>query len=195
MSSTETLSDIMWRYFRYMKFGFMLVGLWVGLYFFNHCSCRTIPRQNKQMEPSYKPETMVWMDPTIHSQETGLVRGDPVAYRMYRSDEDPEGVMFMGRVIAFGKQRLKVVKGEIFVDGKQVSEAQYLSGKAKLVFDLQEMLIPSGHVYILVDNRKAYTTYRYQMKMRDSRHMGPIMERAILGKITNDVSLKSGGGP
>ncbi len=192
MSSTETLSDVLWRYFRYVKFAFMLVGLWTSLYFFNECSCRTIPRQNRQMEPNYKPETMLWMNPTIHSNDTGLESGDPVAFRLYRSGVDRQGIIFMGRVVGFSGQRIKVEKGEMFINGRKISEARYQSKKSRLEFNLEEMVIPRGYVYLLIDKRLG-SRHRLSLKMCDSRHLGPIMERSIIGKITSDVALKSGG--
>ena len=91
----------------------------------------------------------------------------------------------MGRIIAVPGERIRASDGEIFVNGKKISEAQYLKNTNREPFTVAEILVPAGHVFILVDNRAAYRKRRYRKGMRDSRHRGPIPIWAIKAKITS----------
>ncbi len=192
--SKLSLADVMWKYFSYVKFALMLVGMWSFLFFFRGCSMDFIPQDNHQMAPSYTGGNMViFSNPLIHNKATGLEKGDAVIYGDPAARGESTDMMFLGRVIAFGGDRIKVEKGEVYVAGNKVTEAGYLSNANREDFTLDEMVIPAGHVYLLVDNRGLYTAHRYKAYARDSRHFGPISEAAIKAKITSKWKYSGGG--
>lgn len=183
--SQLSLSDLLWKYFQYAKFAFMLVALWTFLSFYRSCGMDFAPRQNHQMAPFIAAGKMVVFSDPTQKHISKLQRGDAVIY----GDPEAKGekgvrILAMGRVIALPGERISAREGEVFINGKKHSEAEYLKNNNREQFTIAEQVVPEGHVYLLVDNRAGFEKFRFAKQMADSRHLGPIPAWAIKAKIT-----------
>lgn len=79
---------------------------------------------------------------------------------------------YIKRIVATGGQKLKIVDGKVFVNGKPLSEP-YLSVNAFDSGNLKEIRIPSGRVFVMGDNRP---------NSLDSRVFGAVEKERIIGK-------------
>lgn len=77
-----------------------------------------------------------------------------------------------GRIIAKEGDTVKIKENKVFVNGKQLQES-YASASVT-EGNVEEIVIPKDHVYILCDNRRVGL-------YKDSRAMGPIGRWAIIG--------------
>ena len=78
------------------------------------------------------------------------------------------------RVIAVGGQTVMIENGTVYVDGVPLNEEyKYLSAKDSVSF-MSEVIVPEGHVFVMGDHRN---------NSLDSRYVGGIDERLILGKV------------
>lgn len=80
---------------------------------------------------------------------------------------------FVERVIAAGGDRVKIIDGRAYVNGKR-SEEPFIQpdGECELCNLPQEITIPDGHVFLMADNRG---------QSADSRVWGPIPEDWVVG--------------
>lgn len=148
-----------------------------------------IPLKNIQMEPKIRGTSAsgtsedlsyIWVNPlsdaTNNPQLNQIVR-----YEWRRTDtreRDIQEVIYLGRVIALPGQRVMIKEGNVFVDGTRIPQ-DYVESKS-LNDDYEEIIIPQGCVYLLVDNRKAGEN-RPGHFLRDSRQLGPIPIYLISG--------------
>lgn len=166
----------------YGKYIFGLIVVWytVGLYKSNEFV--RIPLKNDQMEPKLSASssggsaddlayTVInpLSDATNNPQVDQIVR-----YEWTRVDvreRDVQEVLYLGRVIALPGQRVRITAGDVYIDGTKISQ-DYVANKS-VKDNYEEIIIPKGHVYILVDNRTA-AEKRPGHYLRDSRQLGPI---------------------
>jgi signal peptidase I len=81
---------------------------------------------------------------------------------------------FIKRVVAVGGDRLKVVGGRVFINGKRQDEPYVRADDQCAICNLPgEIRIPKDHFFMMGDNRG---------ESADSREWGPIPERWIIGK-------------
>lgn len=133
------------------------------------------------------------MDPTLRNDDRVLV--NKLSYRLgdvQRGDivvfERPEDVLsdtddFIKRVIGLAGEVVSFNDGEVFVDGRALSEdyvGEHLTTNDRLIPGCDNApavsnscVIPEGHVFVMGDNRDASL---------DSRSFGPIDEDAIVGR-------------
>ena len=75
------------------------------------------------------------------------------------------------RVIAIAGQRIKIESGTVYIDGKAIEENYTFNQSFE---NMDELLVPDGCVFVMGDNRS---------NSLDSRYIGVIDERLILGKV------------
>lgn len=79
---------------------------------------------------------------------------------------------YIKRVVAVGGQRIKIVDGVVYINGKPLAEP-YLSPDSADSGSMAEQRIPPGKVFVMGDNRP---------NSLDSRVFGPVSVDAIVGK-------------
>jgi len=150
---------------RYGKILALFALLWVGVWFFNNFGCSRV--EGPEMSPTIPADKSVTIDPKTQTAEQ-LNRDDFVLFT-YDSGKGPRKVA--ARVVGLPGDKVKIVKGEVFVN----NEKQGLADK-KSAEDYAEVVVPRNSVYVLCDNRASTRTI-------DSRSIGPVGTWAILGKV------------
>jgi signal peptidase I len=154
---------------RYVKILIAFVLLWAGLWVFNSMGCNRI---EAEMTPTLPAEKNALIDPRVH-QADQLNRDDIIAY----SCELPAGKgrkNVTARVVGLPGDTVKMLKGEVFVNGQRAATS--VSPDKKANDDYAEIFVPRDTVFVLCDNRS--TT-----RGLDSRSLGPIGCWAIIGKL------------
>ncbi|HYP48151.1 MAG TPA: signal peptidase I [Thermoleophilaceae bacterium] len=99
-----------------------------------------------------------------HRSESSCPRPTPE-----RSDTN-----FIKRVVAVGGDRLKVIDGSVYLNGKRQKESfARLDRECSLCNLPREVTIPKGHFFMMGDNRG---------ESADSREWGPVPKKWIIGK-------------
>jgi len=159
----------------------------------------TFKTPSESMLPNIRPDVPVDGIKLKNPSKTQVQRGDVVIF------ESPEGSIYMKRVIAIGGDKIKFLKGKVFLNGKQLKYEEvkelgftdldkylddYLAfretvgSKSYFIFlkknaepiDLnKEISVPVGSIFVLSDNRKDWTG--------DSRGFGPVPLRNVRGKL------------
>jgi len=80
---------------------------------------------------------------------------------------------FIKRVVAVGGDRLKIVEGSVFIDGRRQNEPFAQLGDCGTCNLEGEITIPAGHYFMMGDNRA---------ESADSRVWGPIPKDWMIGK-------------
>jgi signal peptidase I len=83
---------------------------------------------------------------------------------------------FIQRIVAVGGDRVKVVAGRLYLNGKRQRESYTAAADASCeTCNLpQEVTVPTGHLFVMGDNRGVSA---------DSRLWGPIRDDWIVGKV------------
>jgi signal peptidase I len=96
-------------------------------------------------------------------------RGDVVVFRAPGTEED-----FIKRVVGLPGDRLKVIEGSVYIDGKRQKEPfARLDPECPTCNLPREITIPKGEYYMMGDNRG---------ESADSREWGPVPKKWIIGK-------------
>ncbi len=86
---------------------------------------------------------------------------------------------FVLRIVAAPRDRLKVIGGAIYINGKRVKEDYAQAADACESCNLpQEATIPKGHLFLMGDNRGFSA---------DSRTWGPVPKQWIIGKVMGET--------
>jgi len=155
---------------RVVKILIVFVLLWGGLWIFNSMGCN---RLESEMTPTLPADKNALIDPRVH-QADQLNRDDLIAYA-YEIPGGKGARKVTARVIGLPGDRVKMVKGEVFVNGERSAAGNAPDHKA--ADDYAEIFVPRNTVFVLCDNRGGNT------KTLDSRSLGPIGCWAIVGKL------------
>ena len=154
---------------RYVKIAIGFALAWVMLYAWTSCSYKEI-KGKEMMKSGITPGKNYWI--LIKEREPSQLREDDIVAFEYASPVDGgKEATRAGRVQALPGQRVKMVKGELFVDDRKAA-----SGIAKQDESFDEFIVPRDSVFILMDEPSIGPFY-------DSRAMGPLGAGAILGKV------------
>jgi signal peptidase I len=155
---------------RFVKILIAFVLLWGGLWVFNSVGCN---RLESEMTPTLPAEKSVMIDPRVH-QADQLNHDDLITY-IYEIPGGKGAKKVTARVVGLPGDRVKMVKGEVFVNGEHAATG--IAADRKAVDDYAEIFVPRNTVFVLCDNRGGST------KAVDSRSLGPIGCWAIVGKL------------
>ena len=141
--------DLFWTAFR--KWGFSVARV-----------------QGQAMSPTLQDQNRLVVNHSVYLVSSPSV-GD---IAMIRYPVDPEKT-FVERIVAKGGDRIEIRNGYLHRNGALVSES-YVSGDRKPTENWGPSLVPSGHYFVMGDNRA---------NSSDSRHWGPVPSRYVLGRI------------
>jgi len=99
---------------------------------------------------------------------TAIERGDVVVFHYPR---DPEK-SYIKRVIALPGDRLRIDRGQVWVNGKRQIE-RYVPEEYRDTKSVAEMIVPEDSYYMMGDHRSISS---------DSREFGPVERTLIYGK-------------
>jgi signal peptidase I len=152
---------------RYLKILLVFGLIWVGMFVFNNYGCTRA--DGPEMQPTIPAEKSLTLDPNAR-QPQQLSRDDIVVYTY---DIAQKGALrkVTSRVVGLPGDRVKIVKGELFVNNQKVGGTD-----KKAAEDYAEIIVPRDTVFVLCDNRPG-------SKDLDSRKIGPIGSWAIMGKM------------
>ena len=154
--------------FRYIKIGIGFALAWVLLYFWTSCSYREI--KGKEMAPGLPPGKNYWILIKERTPET-LSVDDVIAFEYAAPGVGDKESVRAGRVAAMPGQKVKMVKGDLIVNGRKTGTAV---GKPDESFD--EIIVPRDCFFVFMDNRDVGPTM-------DSRAIGPLGIGAVLGRV------------
>jgi signal peptidase I len=152
---------------RYVKIAIGFAIFWAALIFWTSCSYKEI--RGKEMAPAITPGKNYWV--LIKERTPDALRTeDIIAFEYIAPGAEKESVR-AGRVQGLPGERVKMVKGDLFINGRKAAVA---AGKPDESFE--EIIVPRDCVFMLMDNRDAGPNF-------DSRAIGPLGAGAILGKV------------
>ena len=157
---------------RYVKLLIFFALIWGGIVLWNTQGCRKV--SGGEMEPSVKRDKWAWINPRARDPETDLNRGDVVFFEYTVPGRRQQRQETVSRVMGLPGDRIKIVKGEVFVNGDKAQEL--IPASARGNEDFEEVLVPRDCVFLLCDNRR-------QGREFDSRSLGPIGKWAVQGKL------------
>jgi signal peptidase I len=120
---------------------------------------------NTSMEPTLKKGDRLLFDTLVYKGKKPQ-RGDLV---IFQDPRNPQRV-YLKRVIALEGEEIEIKKGKVYIQDKSFQEP-YLKGK--ILEDFKPLKVPLNSLFLLGDNRN---------QCIDSRHLGPIRLKNILGK-------------
>ena len=151
---------------RYLKFAIAFALVWILLYFWTSCSLREI--KGKEMSPAGISGDNYWVLIKERTPDK-LNNGDIVAFE-YAHPGQNQDVARAGRIQGMPGERVKMVKGDLFINDKKVGVA----GKPEDSFE--EIIVPRDCFFILMDHKEVGPTM-------DSRAIGPLGASAVIGRI------------
>lgn len=83
-------------------------------------------------------------------------------------------VSYIKRIIALEGDRVQIIEGNVYVNGKKLQEDYLSEGTVTTPGFYNDIIVPEGYVYVLGDNRQ---------ESIDSRIFGCILEDKIEGKV------------
>jgi len=121
------------------------------------------------------------MEPTVRDGQHVIVSswaywgrepevGDIVAF-VYPNDPS---LADLKRIIAVGGSTIEVKRGEVYVDGRRITEPYVESSIKNTYRSVSKQRIPAGSFFVMGDNRDG---------SEDSRDYGPISRDRIIGKL------------
>lgn len=134
------------------------------------------------MEPNFYTDQLYfgnrlvqWLDGTVVGEVTGFKyqRGDVIVMQI------PGLQPFIKRIVAVAGDRIKILEGDVYINGQQIREAYlppatYTTGGDFLEDGGEEKVVPAGSFFAMGDNRAV--SY-------DSRSIGFIKKEWIRGKV------------
>jgi signal peptidase I len=154
--------------FRYIKLGIAFALVWFLLYFWTSCSYKGI--KGKEMAPALAPGENYWVRIKERTPET-LESGAIIAFDYQMTGSSGADTLRAARVRGLPGQRIKMVKGELFINGRKEGT---VVGRPDETYE--EVIVPRDSFFILMENREIGPSY-------DSRAIGPLGAGAVHGRI------------
>jgi signal peptidase I len=154
---------------RYAKLLAVFALFWAGLWVYNTRGCRRV--EGAEMEPTLGKEKARLISPGVFKPDD-LAPGDLVSFNYVQGTRGQRTVA--ARVIGLPGDKVRIEKGEVFVNGGKVG-SEYVSAPNRTLDDYAEIVVPRDSVFVLCDNRKLGLSL-------DSRAVGPVSTWAILGR-------------
>ncbi len=123
--------------------------------------------EGTSMMPTLADQERVFINKFVYKLEP-VERGDVVVFRYPRDTTKS----YIKRVIAIAGDRVKIVDGVVFVNGRRIDES-YVPEEYEDVRSYQEMVVPPHAYFVLGDHRNL---------SNDSRDFGPVDVSLIYGK-------------
>ena len=155
---------------RFVKILIVFVLVWTGLWVFNNFGCSRV--EGPEMVPTIPADKNATIDPTVHFPEQ--LRHDDFVVYQYEMPGGRGMKKVTSRVVGLPGDRVKIVKGELQVNGERAATAIVTDKKSSE--DYAEIIVPRGTVFVLCDNRSS-------SRNLDSRTLGPIGGWAIVGRL------------
>jgi len=155
---------------RYVKILLAFAALWLGLWAFNAMGCN---RVGGEMTPTLTAEKSCLLDPRVRSVEE--LKTDDIVVYLAEVSGSREARKVTARVVGLPGDRVKIVKGEVLVNGSRAATS--VAPDRKAPDDYAEVYVPRDSIFVLCDNRGGTT------RNLDSRGLGPIGQWALVGKL------------
>lgn len=152
----------------------MVLAILVGLFIVTFVAQRTIVDGNS-MYPTLNDGDQLIVE-KISPRLGKLKRGDVVT--VYIPEFLEEGKDFVvKRIIALENDTVEIKDGKVFVNGEEIQE-DYINGNTTEEVDprYSKVTVPKDCVYLLGDNRMPHSSL-------DSRSIGPVNKKKIMGKV------------
>ncbi|MCX7748564.1 MAG: signal peptidase I [Clostridia bacterium] len=130
----------------------------------------------KSMEPTLHDGNQLWIE-KITKNFGKFDRGDIVTIHVPEVIGEEKDAIIK-RVIGIEGDRIEIKDGKVYVNGEVLKE-DYINGnytKAE-ANEYSNLTVPKGHIYVLGDNRDPGASL-------DSRYLGPIDVKKVIGKAT-----------
>lgn len=122
------------------------------------------------------------MEPTLHTGDKLVIdkiskithkidRGDIIVFNSTPENSGKDKVYYIKRVIGIGGDEIKIINGDVFVNGEKIDESY--ADKENSPTNLT-MTVPQNSYFVLGDNRD---------NSNDSRYFGTILHNQVSGKI------------
>jgi signal peptidase I len=135
--------------------------------------------QQQSMERTLEPEQYVLVDKLTPHFDT-YKRGDIVVFTPPADWVQDNGTPFIKRVIGLGGDTIKLVDGQVQVNGTKIDEpyiykdqATGLAQSTTADDDTSEWVIPEGELFLMGDHRQ---------NSADSRAFGPVPVSNVIGR-------------
>jgi len=123
--------------------------------------------EGTSMLPGLQDQERIFVNKFVYDFEP-ISRGDIVVFRYPR---DPSK-SYIKRVVAVGGDRIKIVQGQLYLNGRAVEEP-YVPPQYEDYRSVSELVVPKGSFYVLGDHRSMSS---------DSRDFGAVPETLVTGK-------------
>ena len=119
------------------------------------------------------------MAPQLHDQDRLFI--NKFAYQFEKIDRDDVVVFYyprdtqksyIKRVIGLPGDTIRIVEGDVFVNGKAIAEP-YVPERFRDLRSMEEIRVPDGEYFVMGDHRSISS---------DSRDFGPVERSLIYGK-------------
>jgi signal peptidase I len=132
-----------------------------------------VDRLSKNFSDYDRGDVLVFKPPAgADANSCGIQHSEQVACP--KPTEDRSDTNFIKRVVAVGGDRIKVLGGAVYIDGKRQNESFARLSESCATCNLpKEITIPKGYYFMMGDNRGASA---------DSREWGPIPKKWVIGQ-------------
>ncbi len=162
----------------YIKFGLLLIILYMGFWLWRSYDYIMIPLNNQQMAPTFAPKEF---HVGYRYRDWKEIRYDHFVYYDFpiKKDIKRRESLFFGRVIGLPGDRIHFQDGRCYRNGQPLEE-RYITNPNQNTENYAEIIVPRDSIYLLIDNRSSWAR---EIQNLDSRFTGPLPIHTIIGHI------------